>query len=1626
MIILYGATDTSFKMTTESDPAVTRVTVVLDRAEDWHKWLFIRKDTAQKNELWQYVDPATMAADLPTLMAPPEPQLTNHNDDATSITQLTAAQQKLFQWEYERWERKDIEYKRKKKALAEFNSEISKTIAARHLYLIENKDTPYDRLTTLKKHLSPSDTTRQRDLITRYKALQIPARGKKIEEWLRSWVEVTNMCISANVPETMGSRAQEDFLVACRTIDPEYGTSGLRALIELEEAGKAIPSVEDYVSKFTTYLKRVRPLSTGLNTMAAELEVAEPHQQEQKKKDGKTTKPHCPCGLKHFWPDCWLINTEHPRRPKTYANPIGQKKLDAALAADPDLKVRIEKALDKWRAKHRCGGNIAMDDGRPPTIPIVNTLRYMVHDPEQHALDDDDEMIQDIQVKTMTTKNDLVDRATVKDDGRKPENKYFTAASLEKGVDRLSNRWILDPGSNTHVINTEEWVGWTRDYEAAATDTVGAGTGSIPITAWGTMELMAKTPTGLRGLTLTHVAYVPGFVTSLIGLARCRKMNIHFDSGRDILYKGNTGSVLAYLEHDGGHWLVDADVSRRPNPILLSSFGTTFRPSKAPRRDQKISAMTAHQIWGHPGRKAVGKLTSNVDGLLIEGDVDEFCSVCTESKLTKQISRRQQEDYAKKPFYRISMDIIQFVPQGEVCLNGDRWAGHQIDQYSKWHEVSTFPQRSKPFLSRWIIQGVRKIQRVFNCDVIAIKTDNERGYGTAPNFLEELCKNLGIRYEARAEYTEEQNGLGEIAGALLVIRSRAMGIQGGLPKTLSNELIRTAAYVLNRTPTEALGWKTPYEVVWGTKPKVQHMRPIGCRAYVLNRSLKRADKLESRALIGHLVGYDSTNIFRIWLPTKDEVIRTRDVVFDPTRFYEGPQGYAHESIIEEVIELLSFPEEFESDDMEIEDLLTSRQRRQRKTAEAPVLPESQVGGEIQQEQEQYDKGLLTPELSTSDPFERQGISSPSNSDSEQQNLDNQLTHEQSYGYQNLSATQMENYVPDRHQNNAPRRRNLDLSTENIIDGPRRTRREANYQEPGRWHTHAITFGGSVDDYLRAFATALKPEPMTKIHRTQVPEAPRSFRELDHHQYGEQFRDAAQKEYRQIWEKGCFAKTTQTAESADAEVLPLMWVFDYKFDEDGYLYRFKARLVIRGDLQQPYGDTYAATLAARTFRAIVAIANQFGLELLQYDVPNAFLHATLNRKLYAETPDGFKKDGELLQVLRALYGLKESPLLWYKDLRDTLQSLGLTAIPGFPCVYVNTWLIMFVFVDDMVMAFHPTNKHLHQEFENTLNMRYNLKSLGQLKWFLGIRVVRDTDARTVYLVQDAYIDKVAAKYNIVSIGRQSEVPMLANYLEQSMEEPNKARKKTYQELVGHLAFLTQNTRPDLARAHVIHASHLTNPGQAHIDSVRRVWRHIVETKYQALQAQAVDEGEIQEYLSTPQDYRDPIFFGASDAAFADDVETRRSSQGYVFQLFGMTVDWKSTLQRTVTKSTTEAELLALSLAGSEMEEWCRFFKGLSLKLNQTPIIWCDNEQTVGIVTKEQDKLSTKLKHVDIHQNWVRQEVQQNRLHVKWRSTNQMPADGMTKILPRQKHNEFIKQLHLVDIRLKVQNIEKDDA
>ena len=91
-----------------------------------------------------------------------------------------------------------------------------------------------------------------------------------------------------------------------------------------------------------------------------------------------------------------------------------------------------------------------------------------------------------------------------------------------------------------------------------------------------------------------------------------------------------------------------------------------------------------------------------------------------------------------------------------------------------------------------------------------------------------------------------------------------------------------AAVLLNITPTAALDWITPFEAVFGYPPDCRHLLPFGCRAYALIKTLNRGEKMTSRAIIGYYIGFDSTNIYHIWIPSQQRVIRTRDAIFNQT------------------------------------------------------------------------------------------------------------------------------------------------------------------------------------------------------------------------------------------------------------------------------------------------------------------------------------------------------------------------------------------------------------------------------------------------------------------------------------------------------------------------------------------------------------------------------------------------------------------------------------------------------------------------------------------------------------------------------------------------------------------------
>jgi hypothetical protein len=105
-------------------------------------------------------------------------------------------------------------------------------------------------------------------------------------------------------------------------------------------------------------------------------------------------------------------------------------------------------------------------------------------------------------------------------------------------------------------------------------------------------------------------------------------------------------------------------------------------------------------------------------------------------------------------------------------------------------------------------------------------------------------------------------------------------------------------------------------------------------------------------------------------------------------------------------------------------------------------------------------------------------------------------------------------------------------------------------------------------------------------------------------------------------------------------------------------------------------------------------------------------------------------------------------------------------------------------------------------------------------------------------------------------------------------------------------------------------------------------------------------------------------------------------------------------------------------------WERLLTGVGFQDDNLTRIYCDNQQTVDLVTKGSRQAYTKLRHVKIAEYWTRQENQAKNIKVEWIKTSDMTADGLTKALPRANHEKFVRQLGLVDIRHMVQETESE--
>jgi hypothetical protein len=294
--------------------------------------------------------------------------------------------------------------------------------------------------------------------------------------------------------------------------------------------------------------------------------------------------------------------------------------------------------------------------------------------------------------------------------------------------------------------------------------------------------------------------------------------------------------------------------------------------------------------------------------------------------------------------------------------------------------------------------------------------------------------------------------------------------------------------------------------------------------------------------------------------------------------------------------------------------------------------------------------------------------------------------------------------------------------------------------------------------------------------------------------------------------------------------------------------------------------------------LMAIAAHLDMELIQHDITNAFVHATIDRAVYMKMPSGYQKPGTVLRVQKALYGLRISPLLWQKEFTSTLKAIGFQSVPHEPCCLTKEGIIIFFYVDDIILCY---NKQQTLEAQNTvalLKNRYTVTGGNDLQWFLGMEVIRNRTNKTISLSQAAYSEKISKLADKREIRHYTPMSNIELKPCQELAHPSEVNK--YQRKIGSLLFAAVTIRPDIAFSTSQLACFLSNPGQEHQDAADRVLMYLLSTKTLALQLGGGQGLQI-----------------ASDASFSDNTLDRKSSQGYAIKLFNGLIAWKATKQDT---------------------------------------------------------------------------------------------------------------------------------
>uniref|UniRef100_A0A251VEZ8 Putative zinc finger, CCHC-type n=1 Tax=Helianthus annuus TaxID=4232 RepID=A0A251VEZ8_HELAN len=415
------------------------------------------------------------------------------------------------------------------------------------------------------------------------------------------------------------------------------------------------------------------------------------------------------------------------------------------------------------------------------------------------------------------------------------------------------------------------------------------------------------------------------------------------------------------------------------------------------------------------------------------------------------------------------------------------------------------------------------------------------------------------------------------------------------------------------------------------------------------------------------------------------------------------------------------------------------------------------------------------------------------------------------------------------------------------------------------------------------------------------------------------------------------------------------------------------------------------------RLVLALAAQNDWYLHQMDVKTAFLNGELKEQVYIEQPQGYVKPGEETKVChlkRALYGLKQAPRAWYSRIDTYFIQHDFKK-----CTYEHTLytkdakegkLVICLYVDDLIIA--SSSMKQITDFKEEMKKEFEMTDMGKLHYFLGMEVLYENG--NIILSQRKYMRNLLERYKMTQSNTVS-TPMEYG-LKLSKDDPDETVDGSiYRSLVGSLMYLT-NTRPDIMFAVSKVSRFIENPKKSHWEAAKRILKYIKGTLDQGI---IYSKGNKQKLV------------GYSDSDYAGNLDDSKSTSGYIFHLGSGPISWQSKKQKVVALSSTEAEYMALTLAGCQGIWLKGIMDELQGKHKYSIPIYCDNKSTICLA--RDPVYHGKSKHSRVKYHFIRDLIKKEDVTVLFCATKDQLADIMTKALQPK---DFLRLKILLNMNL----------